>query len=40
MDVIVTNPEMSAGQKVGIVLSFIIGAFVFYLIYKLGAPKQ
>ena len=40
MEVIITNPEMSAGQKIGIVISFAIGLAIIYIIYNVGKPKQ
>lgn len=39
-EVIIMNPEMSAGQKIGIVLSFVIGLCIIWVILKIGSPKQ
>lgn len=39
-EVIVMNPEMSAGQKIGIVISFAIGLILVYLLVKLGGPNR
>jgi len=40
VDVFVTNPEMSAGTKIGIVIAFAVGAYIFYLIVKWFGPKR
>lgn len=32
--------EMSAGQKIGIVISFLIGLAIAYVIYSLGKPPR
>jgi len=40
MDVVVTNPSLSAGQKLGIVASFVIFFLIVYIIYFMGAPKR
>jgi len=40
MEVFVTNPSLSAGQKIGLVASFVIFAIVAYTIYYMGAPKK
>jgi len=40
MEVVVTNPEMSAGQKIGIVISFVIFLFIAYAIYQMGRPRK
>jgi len=39
-EVIVTNPEMSAGQKIGIVISFAICLAIVYAIFNLGRPRK
>jgi len=38
-DVIVTNPGLSAGQKIGIALSFLLAYLIFWVVYKVGAPR-
>jgi len=38
--VIVANPELSAGQKIGIVISFLIGLAIIWLIIEVGKPKR
>lgn len=40
MEVVVMNPSLSVGQKIGLVISFIVAAIIFYAIYKLGAPRR
>lgn len=39
-EVIVMNPEMSAGQKIGIVLSFLFGLAIIWMIVTIGGPKR
>lgn len=39
-EVIIANPELSAGQKIGIVASFVIFAIVAYVIYYMGSPRK
>lgn len=39
-EVIVMNPELSAGQKAGLFASFVIFCAIVWLIYIVGAPKR
>lgn len=40
MDVVVTNPSLSAGQKLGIAALAVIFFVVVYIIYFMGAPRR
>lgn len=39
-EVIVSNPELSAGQKLGIASLFVIFVIIVYIIYSMGAPRK
>lgn len=40
MEVVIMNPGLSAGQKVGLVASFVLFCLIAWVIYTIGAPKK
>jgi len=39
-EVIVMNPTLSAGQKIGLVAAFILFILVAYVIFYMGSPRK